>query len=168
MNDKKSLVLRITVVLLFISCGCRKEERANFRMSGIYIIEKIEQLVIDDGEEREMVYTDPGFLYLRYDGYDIFPNNPGVLNVDEATEDSLYCLDDVNGEIEFGWMTENEEKLIWQPTYEIGYSGTQICTFEILQDKKRKKKIHYSTNYITPDGNNVQIEETFFLELKKD
>lgn len=137
-------------------------------MSGIYIIKKIEQVVIKGGAEETYTYTDPGFLYLRYDGYNIFPQNPGVLNVDDATEDSLYCLNDVNGEIEFGWMTEEEEKLIWQPTYELGYAGTQFCTFEILQDKKFKKKIQYSTTITPPDGSLVQIEETFFMKLKKD
>jgi hypothetical protein len=154
-------------VLLFFS-SCRKEEKNNFKFSGIYLIDRIEQEVSNEAGEENYEYENPGFLYLRFDGFNLSPQNPGVLNVTDEVESELFCLDQLQGDIEFGWIVE-EDQLVWLRAYNgSGVLVNQYCYFDILQNKKFRKKIQYNATLVTPDDEIFEISETFFLTLKKD
>jgi hypothetical protein len=157
-----------TLLILLFMLGCRKEEKNNFKFSGIYLIDRIEQTVSNAEDEEDIEYENPGFLYLRFDGFNLSPQNPGVLNVADEVESELFCLEELQGDIEFGWIVE-EEQLVWLRAYNgAGSLVNQYCYFDILRNKKFRKKIRYTSTRVTPDDELIEVSETFFLTLKKD
>jgi len=160
------LFLLISASIFIFSC--EKDERITYRMSGIYILSKIEQTQTLNGNTTETTFEDPGFLYLRYDGYHEATFNPGVLNVNEETEPNLYCLDEIGEETIFDWAMIGEE-LVWERSYnEFGWPVSDSCFFEIKKDKKFKKEIRYTDQRTDADGNTLEIEEIFYMKLKED
>ena len=165
---KTQITFSLLIVLLFSVASCRKVPRKTYRLSGIYNLTKIEQTIIADGVSSTETFEEPGFLYLRYEGFNGTTLNPGVLNVNDETNEALQCLDEIGGSTIFDWAIVDED-LVWERSYnEAGWPVFDSCFFSIDQDKKFKKVISYESDRVLPDGSTYNVQEVFYMKLKKD